>query len=229
MHASESTRHAGNYFVTISIRPIFCYRSYVKLLDYWRAEKNISLLPEAPWGLRRVAFATSATWLIRHWHSVSMGIRTYGQMGQLTHPLENGWKIKKRKHAKKSSFLCLCYTFRAIRAGRCRERRYADHIYSDILQNAPFRSQILKKLPQAARGHWPPNQNPADFPECRPDIPQLLRKTAIYMMSSSRGLSRRLWEPMMFNYVMVLLSSVRAVILQLWGIAYTQLHFTTKW
>jgi len=32
----ESTRHAGNYFVPISIRPIFmfCWRSYVKLLDY---------------------------------------------------------------------------------------------------------------------------------------------------------------------------------------------------
>ena len=29
--------------------------------------KKISLLPEAPWGLRLVAFATSATWLIRHW------------------------------------------------------------------------------------------------------------------------------------------------------------------
>jgi len=46
----ESTRHAGNYFVPISIRPIFifCCRSYVKLLkDYWRTE-NFSLLPEAP-------------------------------------------------------------------------------------------------------------------------------------------------------------------------------------
>ena len=30
----ESIRHAGNYFVPISIRPIFCCRSYVKLLDY---------------------------------------------------------------------------------------------------------------------------------------------------------------------------------------------------
>jgi len=28
--------------------------------------------------------------------------------------------------------------------GRCRERRYADHFHSDILQNAPFRSQIFK-------------------------------------------------------------------------------------
>ena len=38
------------------------------------------------------------------------------------------------------------YISRAIRAGRCRERRYADHIiYSDIgLLHAPFRSQIFK-------------------------------------------------------------------------------------
>jgi len=34
-------------------------------------------------------------------------------------------KFKKRKYAKKSSFLCLCYILRAIRAGRCTERRYA--------------------------------------------------------------------------------------------------------
>ena len=54
-----------------------------------------------------------------------------GKLGQLT-PLKNKWKIKKRKHAKKSSFLCLCYIVRAIRAGRCRERRYADHIFIQI-------------------------------------------------------------------------------------------------
>jgi len=50
-----------------------------------------------------------------------------GKWGQLT-PLENGWKIKKRKHTKESSFLCLCYILRAIMVGRCRERLYADHI-----------------------------------------------------------------------------------------------------
>ena len=45
-------------------------------------------------------------------------------------PLEKMDKeIKNRKHAKKSSFLCLCYILRAIRAGRCRERRYAKHIF----------------------------------------------------------------------------------------------------
>ena len=37
-------------------------------------------------------------------------------------------------------------------------------IYSDILQNAPFRSQIFFASSQVARGHWPPNQNPADVP-----------------------------------------------------------------
>jgi len=38
-------------------------------------------------------------------------------------------KLKKRKRAKKSSFLNV---LRAIRAGRCRERRYADHIFIQI-------------------------------------------------------------------------------------------------
>jgi len=45
----------------------FCCRSYVKLLVYWRAEKNFLDFRRPPWGLRPVAFATSATWLIRHW------------------------------------------------------------------------------------------------------------------------------------------------------------------
>jgi len=53
-------------------------------------------------------------------------------------------KFKSESMQKKSNFLCLCYILKAIRAGRCRERRYADHTYSDILQNAPFRSQIFK-------------------------------------------------------------------------------------
>ena len=47
---------------------------------------------------------------------------------------------------KKSSFLNI---LRAIRAGRCRERRYADHIFIEIYfraHNAPFRSQIFKKI-----------------------------------------------------------------------------------
>jgi len=49
-----------------------------------------------------------------------------GKWGQLT-PWKNAWKIKNRKH--KSSFLNI---LSAVRAGRCRERRYADHIFIQI-------------------------------------------------------------------------------------------------
>jgi len=49
---------------------------------------------------------------------------------------------------------------------QCHERRYADHIcifFSDILQNAPFRSQIFKILfASGGKGALTPNQNPAD-------------------------------------------------------------------
>jgi len=73
-------------------------------------------------------------------------------------------KIKKRKHAKNSSVLCLCYILRAIGAGRRRERRYADHIFIQIyFRMHRFVVKFSKSSsPQAARGHWPPNQNPAD-------------------------------------------------------------------
>ena len=68
------------------------------------------------------------------------------------------------ENMQKSSFLCLCYILIAIRAGRCRERRYADHIFIQIyFRMHHFAVKFLQfSLPQAARGHWPPNQNPAD-------------------------------------------------------------------
>ena len=53
-------------------------------------------------------------------------------------------KIKKRKHVKKQFS-----EWWVGRAALCRP-----HIYSDILQNAPFRSQIF--FASGARGHWPP-------------------------------------------------------------------------
>jgi len=74
-----------------------------------------------PW---RESWLSSLTWASAH----------RGKWGQLT-PWKMYKKIKKRKHAKKSSFLNI---LRSIRAGRW------PHIYSDILQNAPFRSQIFK-------------------------------------------------------------------------------------
>jgi len=69
---------------------------------------------------------------------------------------ENGLKIKKRKHAKNSSFLNI---LRAIRAGRCRERRYTDHILIQIyfkmhhfvVKFSKFSSKFSS--PQAGRGH----------------------------------------------------------------------------
>jgi len=79
-----------------------------------------------------------------------------GKLGQLT-PWKNGWKIKKRKHAIKSSFLCLCYILRATGADRCRERRYADHIFIQISFRMHHFVVKFSKLSstQAARVHWP--------------------------------------------------------------------------
>jgi len=68
----------------------------------------------------------------------------------------------------KEQFLCLCYILRAIRTGRWRERRYADHIFIQILQNAPLRRQISKIVfASGGKGALTPNQNPADVPACK--------------------------------------------------------------
>ena len=63
--------------------------------------------------------------------TTNMDARTQGQVRSAI--WKNGWKIKKRKHAKKSSFLN-----GVGRAALCWQH------YSDILQNAPFRTQIFK-------------------------------------------------------------------------------------
>ena len=73
-------------------------------------------------------------------------------------PLEKMDEKLKSENIQKSSFLCLCYTLRAIGAGRCRERRYADHIFIQIyFRMHHFVVEFSKfSSPQAARGHWPP-------------------------------------------------------------------------
>ena len=55
---------------------------------------------------------------------------------------------------KNSSFLNI---LRAIRAGRCRERRYADHIFIQVHFRMHRFVVTFSKFssPQAARGHWP--------------------------------------------------------------------------
>ena len=67
----------------------------------------------------------------------------------------------KSENVQKSSFLYLCYILRAIRAGRCSERRYADHIFIQIYFTMQWMHHFVVKFskfssPQAARGHWPP-------------------------------------------------------------------------
>jgi len=66
--------------IPLSIRPIviFCCINYVKLLDYWRAEKFFLYFRRPPCGLRPVAFATSATWLIRHCTGLLVDRPSYG-------------------------------------------------------------------------------------------------------------------------------------------------------
>jgi len=96
-----------------------------------------------------------------------MGVRTQGQMWPADPPGKTDEKIKKRKHAKKNSFLCLCYILRAIRAGRCRERRYADHIFIQIYFRmhhfvVKFFENFLRLRRQG--GIDPRNQNSADVP-----------------------------------------------------------------
>jgi len=76
-------------------------------------------------------------------------------MGSADPPGKIDEKIKKQKHAKNSSFLCLCYILRAIRAGKCRERSYADHIsIQTYFRKHHFVVKFSKfSLLQAARGH----------------------------------------------------------------------------
>ena len=80
---------------------------------------------------------------------IGMGVHSYGEIKSA--PWKNGRKIKKAKTCKKSSFLCLCYILRAIRAGRCRERRYADHIYFRMHHFVVKFSKFSSF--QVARGH----------------------------------------------------------------------------
>ena len=77
-----------------------------------------------------------------------------GKWGQLTPPWKMDEKLKS-ENIQKGTVFYVCYILRAIRAGRCRERRYADHIFIQIY----FRKHnfVVKfsnfSSPQAARGH----------------------------------------------------------------------------
>jgi len=86
------------------------------------------------------------------------GRQQIGANGVSWPPWNNGWETEKRKHTKKSSFLCSCYILIAIRADRCRERRYADHLFIQIYFRMHHLVVRFSKFssPQAAKGHWSP-------------------------------------------------------------------------
>ena len=70
------------------------------------------------------------------------------------------------ENMQKRADIYVCYILRAIRAGRCRERRYADHMFIQIY----FRMHhFVVKFSNFLRLRWQggidrPNQNPADVP-----------------------------------------------------------------
>ena len=76
-------------------------------------------------------------------------------MGSADSPGKMDEKLKSGNMQKKSSFPRSCYILRIIMAGRCRERRYGDHIFIQIY----FRMHdfVVKfsnfSSPPAARGH----------------------------------------------------------------------------
>ena len=90
-----------------------------------------------------------------------------GKWGQLT-PLEKMDENYKAKTCKKSSFLCLRLFFgeQSEQAGvenGARLTTYWSQIYFRVHH---FLVKFSKfSSPRAARGHWPPNQNPADVPD----------------------------------------------------------------
>jgi len=81
-----------------------------------------------------------------------------GKWGQLT-PLEKWMKKLKSENVQERAVFYFYVIFREQSAGRCRKRRYADHIFIQIY----FRMHhfVVKfsrfSSHQAARGHWPTN------------------------------------------------------------------------
>jgi len=76
-------------------------------------------------------------------------------MGSADPPGKRDEKLKSENMQIRAVFYVYVIFLRAIRAGRCRERRYADHILIQIyLRTHHFIVKFSKfSLPQAARGH----------------------------------------------------------------------------
>jgi len=64
-------------------------------------------------------------------------------------------KLKSENMQKRAVFYVYAYILRAIAAGRCRERRYADNIFIQIYFRTHYFVVKFSKFssPQAVRGH----------------------------------------------------------------------------
>ena len=115
----ESIQHAGNFFnIPLSIRPILIFVVAEVTSNYLTTDglKKFSLLPEAPWGLRPVAFATSATWLIQHCQQIHIfehnicqrQVARKTQSSTSWRPIINGTKanVALEKHTTKQKKTC---------------------------------------------------------------------------------------------------------------------------
>ena len=77
-------------------------------------------------------------------------------MGSADPPGKMNEKLKSEDMQKKEQFsMFMIYILRAIRAGMCREQRYADHIFIHIYFRMQHFGVKFSKFssPQAARGH----------------------------------------------------------------------------
>jgi len=76
-------------------------------------------------------------------------------MGSAGPPGKMDEKLKSDNMQKTAVFYFFCYTLRAICASRCRERRYADHIFIQIYFRMHHFEVKFSNFysPQVARGH----------------------------------------------------------------------------
>ena len=96
--------------------------------------------------------------------SVTWAYAHRGKWGQLT-PWKMDEKLKSENIEKKQFSMFMLY-FESYQGRQLQRTALCwPHIYSDILQNAPFRSQIFKIFfASGGKGALTPNQNPADVP-----------------------------------------------------------------
>jgi len=88
-------------------------------------------------------------------------------MGSAEPPWKNGWKNKKRKHAKKQFSMFMLY-FESNQGRQVQRTALWWPHFFQIYRYFRMHHFVVKfskfSSPQAARGRWPPNQNPADVP-----------------------------------------------------------------